>query len=56
MTATYCRTCRDWQPGEGACPYCGDSRRGYAPVTLLSYGADSERSDPQQAHRVPAGY
>ena len=32
MIVTWCEVCREFRDGEGGCPECGASRRGYEAV------------------------
>lgn len=37
MRVTWCEQCGQFTAGEGACPECGDSRRGYDAVLAMDH-------------------
>ena len=49
MIVTWCEVCREFRDGEGGCPECGASRRGYEAVMQ---GSDEDECEEEGSEAI----
>lgn len=48
---TWCPRCKQFRPGRGPCPVCGNRRNGYQPVRLGLYDRQEQFAGDPGYHR-----